>query len=163
MGLVCAKGKGKVPSPLSPIPLPFSLPPHLPFDACCAGQPGPGCFNKDFKFEDWYDTSPFKPVRSTQPSSVWAWIVTIYKKFPESKRIVCEKSRFSSLYAAGDDSRGGTSATQRQKFHNDDVNQCLHNKSGSHGVPNVNLFNFTFWKSVVFVCERAPAKLEYFF
>ena len=34
--------------------------------------------------------------------------------------------------------------TQRQKFHTDDVNQCLHNKSGSHGVPNANLFNFTF-------------------
>ena len=43
-----------------------------------------------------------------------------------------------------DGSRGGTSATQRQKFHTDDVNQCLHNKSGSHGVPNTNLFNFTF-------------------
>ena len=25
------------------------------------------------------------------------------------------------------------SATQRQKFHADDANQCLHNKSGSHG------------------------------
>ena len=43
-----------------------------------------------------------------------------------------------------DFSRGGTSATQRQKFHTDDVNQCLHNKSGSHGFPNANLFNFTF-------------------
>ena len=42
-----------------------------------------------------------------------------------------------------DVSRGGTSATQRQKFHTDDVNQCLHNKSGSHGVQNANLFNFT--------------------
>ena len=36
------------------------------------------------------------------------------------------------------------SATQRQKFHSDDVNQCLHNKSGSHGVSNANLFNFMF-------------------
>ena len=43
-----------------------------------------------------------------------------------------------------DVSRGGTSATQRQKLHTDDVNQCLHNKSGSHGAPNANLFNFTF-------------------
>ena len=43
-----------------------------------------------------------------------------------------------------DVSRVGTSATQRQKFHTDDVNQCLHNKSGGHGVPNANLFNFTF-------------------
>ena len=34
--------------------------------------------------------------------------------------------------------------TQQQKFHGDDVNQCLHNKSGSHEVPNANLFNFTF-------------------
>ena len=34
--------------------------------------------------------------------------------------------------------------TQRQKFHNDDVIQCLHNKTSSHGVPNANLFNFTF-------------------
>ena len=43
-----------------------------------------------------------------------------------------------------DVSRGGTSATQRQKFHTVDVDQCLHNKSGSHGVPNANLFNFKF-------------------
>ena len=43
-----------------------------------------------------------------------------------------------------DVSRGGTSVTQWWKFHTDDVNQCLHNKSGSHGVPNVNLFDFTF-------------------
>ena len=42
-------------------------------------------------------------------------------------------------------SRGGMSATQRQKFHTDDVTQCLLNKSGSHGVPNANLFNFTFF------------------
>ena len=41
-----------------------------------------------------------------------------------------------------DVSRGGTSAIQWQKFHTDDVNQCLHNKSGSHGVPNANLLKF---------------------
>ena len=34
--------------------------------------------------------------------------------------------------------------TQRKKFHTDDVIQCLNNESGSHGVPNTNLFNFTF-------------------
>ena len=38
--------------------------------------------------------------------------------------------------------RGGTEI--QQKFHTDDVNQCLHNKSDSHGVPNANLFNSTF-------------------
>ena len=43
-----------------------------------------------------------------------------------------------------DISQGGTSATPQQKFHTDDVNHCLHNKSGSHGVPNANLFNFMF-------------------
>ena len=43
-----------------------------------------------------------------------------------------------------DVSRRGMSVTQRQKFHTDDINQCLNNKSGSHGVPNANLFNFTF-------------------
>ena len=57
--------------------------------------------------------------------------------------IACENICFSSLFAAGDVSRGGTSATQRQKFHTDDANQCLHNKSSSHGVPNTNLSNFT--------------------
>ena len=34
--------------------------------------------------------------------------------------------------------------TQCQKFHTEDVNQCLHNESGSHGVPKTELFNFTF-------------------
>ena len=58
-------------------------------------------------------------------------------------KIACENIRFSTLIAAGDVSRGGTSATQRQKFHTDDANQCLHNKSGSHGVPNINLSRFT--------------------
>ena len=53
-----------------------------------------------------------------------------------------ENIRFSSLFADGGVSRGGTSATQRQKFHTDDANQCLHNKSGSHGVPNINLSSF---------------------
>ena len=42
-----------------------------------------------------------------------------------------------------DVSHGGTSATQRQKFHTDDANQCLHNKSGSYKVPNTNLPNFS--------------------
>ena len=57
--------------------------------------------------------------------------------------VVCESFRFSSLFAAGAVSRGATSTTQRQKFHTDDANQCLHNKSGSHRVPNINLSNFT--------------------
>ena len=48
------------------------------------------------------------------------------------------------LLVAEDVSQGGTSATQWQKFHTDDVNQRLHNKASSYGVPNANLFNFMF-------------------
>ena len=67
---------------------------------------------------------------------------TTFFRIP-SFRLACENIRFSSLFAAGDVSRGGTSATQRQKFHTDDANQCLHNKSSSYGVPNTDLSNFT--------------------
>ena len=60
--------------------------------------------------------------------------------------VACEKIRFSSLFVAGDVSQGGTSATQRKKFHTDDANQCLHNKSGSHRVPNINSLSIRrFW------------------
>ena len=45
----------------------------------------------------------------------------------------CEKnSRFSSLLAAWDVSREGTSATQRQKFHTDDVRLSKTELSISH-------------------------------
>ena len=47
--------------------------------------------------------------------------------------LACENIRFSSLFVDGDVSGGGTSATQRQKFHTDDTNQCLHNRSSCHG------------------------------
>ena len=60
----------------------------------------------------------------------------------DQNTLACKNIRFSSLFASGDISRGGTSATQWQKFHTDDANQCLHNKSGSHGVPNIYLSNF---------------------
>ena len=39
--------------------------------------------------------------------------------------IACENIRFSSLFVAEDVSRGGTSATQRQKFHTDDVEEAF--------------------------------------
>ena len=35
--------------------------------------------------------------------------------------LACENIRFSSLFASGDVWRGGTSLTQRQKFHTDEV------------------------------------------
>ena len=58
--------------------------------------------------------------------------------------IACENKRFSSLFATGNILHRGTSVSQWQNFHIDDVNEGFHNKSGSHGVPNANLFNFTF-------------------
>ena len=70
------------------------------------------------------------------------WLSRHIGKWRTGQWVACENIRFSSLFAAGDVSRGGTSATQGQKFHTDDANQCLHNKSGSHGVPNTNLSNF---------------------
>ena len=66
-------------------------------------------------------------------SHIWQW--PWYK-------VACENIRFSSLFAAVNVLRRGTSATQWQKFHTDDANQCLHNKSDSHGVPNTNLSSF---------------------
>ena len=45
------------------------------------------------------------------------WLVSI----PPYISLACENIPFSSLFAAGDVSRGGTSVTQRQKFHTDDV------------------------------------------
>ena len=61
--------------------------------------------------------------------------------YPVAFTLACENSRFSSLFATGDVSRGGRCATQRQKFHTDNVNQCLQHTSGSHGVPHPNLLN----------------------
>ena len=69
------------------------------------------------------------------------WKLSVTVRCPY--RVACENICFSLLFAAGDVSRGGTSATQWQKFHTDDANQRLHNKSGSHGVPNTNLYSFT--------------------
>ena len=43
------------------------------------------------------------------------------KASQDISQLACENIRFSSLFADGDVWRGGTSATQRQKFHTDDV------------------------------------------
>ena len=68
----------------------------------------------------------------------------------------------SSLPAAKVVSIGDTSAPQRQKFHTDDVNQCLHSKSCGHGVLNVIFFG-QLWLNFVFFWERAPANHKCFF
>ena len=58
--------------------------------------------------------------------------------------IACENKRFSSLFTTGNISHRGTSVSQQQNFDIGDVNEGFHNKSCSQGVPNANLFNFTF-------------------
>ena len=70
--------------------------------------------------------------------------------------VACENIRFSSLFAAGDVSRAGTSATQQQKFHTDDAIQCLHNKSSSPRVSNTNLSNFVSSSILVNCCVHLP-------
>ena len=71
-----------------------------------------------------------------------AWNDSLIKRLQVIFTLACENSRLSSLLAAWDVSPEETSAPLRQKFHTDDVNQCSHNESGSHGVPNANLFDF---------------------
>ena len=77
------------------------------------------------------------------------------KKYSISKKrvsaVACENIHFSLLFATGDVSCRETSVTQGQKFHTDDANQCLQNKSGSQvashadvlRAPDINLSNFT--------------------
>ena len=88
------------------------------------GAPNDGCWVTSFSLQ-WFVNNQIVTDRKVQ-------------------NIAYQNRCFFSLLVAGDVSRGGTSATQRQKFHTDDANQCLLNKSGRRGVPNVNLFNFRF-------------------
>ena len=69
------------------------------------------------------------------------WADCMYTQWKGKFVTACEKSCFSLLHAAWDRE---TSASQQQKFHTYDVNQCLRNESGSHGAPNANLFDFMF-------------------
>ena len=71
--------------------------------------------------------------------------IYLYKLLRKYRKLSClGKQLFLLTFHRWDVSRWGTSTTQRQKFHIDDVNQCLHNISGSHGVPHAHLLNYTF-------------------
>ena len=59
---------------------------------------------------------------------IWLVIVMTSSIVIASTGLACENIRFSTLFAAGDVLPGGTPATQVQKFHTDDPNQCLHNR-----------------------------------
>ena len=85
-----------------------------------------------------FSTEIGNPTFNVSATLVINWIALVLLAFLGSLR----KHPFLHALRRWGRSRGGTSATQRQKFHTDDANQCLHNKSGSHGVPNINLPNF---------------------
>ena len=82
--------------------------------------------------------------------------------------LTCENCHFSSFLAAGNVVQGRTSATQWQKFHTDDINNVyIINLVQSLG-SKCKFVQFyispgRFWKSVVFICEWAAAKLKCFF
>ena len=90
---------------------------------------------RDHEVQYWTGSLCFASISSHFQSLLLSCI----KRFT----VACENIHFSSLFAAGDVLLGGTSVTQRQKLHTDDANQCLHYKSSSHEVPNINLTNFT--------------------
>ena len=107
-----------------------------------------------FSEEDSRTVIWWKHEERTSSRSTTDIPVTRWNYFISYTSLACENIRFSSLFIAGDVSQGEMSATQGQKFHTDDANQCLHNKSSSHGVLNINLSNITcllvdFGKSVV--------------
>ena len=61
------------------------------------------------------------------------------------QQVACGNICFSSFFAAGDVLRGGTSATQQQKFHTDDVNHTIKsskNMENTMGQNNLPLFTF---------------------
>ena len=61
---------------------------------------------------------------------------------PEMPGLACENIGFSSLLTAGTFCVEKHLRLSDRNSINDDANQCLHNKSGSHGVPNINVSNF---------------------
>ena len=66
--------------------------------------------------------------QSLEGRTTLTWLLETSPNGELSRVTSLQNSRFSWLIAAGDVSRGGTSTTRRQRFHANDVNQCLHNK-----------------------------------
>ena len=57
--------------------------------------------------------------------------------------LACENIRFSSLFAYGDVSHGGTSATQQQKFHTDDAKSVRNSvKSANWSTEQFHCFSY---------------------
>ena len=68
--------------------------------------------------------------------------------------LACENIRFSSLFATGDVSRGETSATQRQKFHTDDV-KSVRNPVRSADWPTEQLHCFSYCLRMTDIIQKA--------
>ena len=66
--------------------------------------------------------------QSLEGRTTLTWLLETSPNGELSRVTSLQNSRFSWLIPAGDVSRGGTSTTRRQRFHANDVNQCLHNK-----------------------------------
>ena len=63
-----------------------------------------------------------------------------------SWKLACENIRFSSLFVAGDVLCGGTSATQRQKFHTDDVKSVRNPiRSADWSTQQLHCFSYCLW------------------
>ena len=87
--------------------------------------------------DPWPDVTFVICIIITLPRLVYLNTLTILQSTPATKTcartklhpkhcellqtVACENIRFSMLFAAGEVSHGGTSATQRQKFHTDEV------------------------------------------
>ena len=72
-----------------------------------------------------------------QPRVLTSWVLTARRP------LACETSR-SPLSSPLGTFHEEEHLRLSGRFHTDDVNQCLHNTSGSHGIPNANLFSFSF-------------------
>ena len=73
--------------------------------------------------------------------------------------LACENIRFSSLFAAGDVSRGGTSVTQRQTFHTDDV-KSVRNQVRSAGWSTEQLHRFSYCLRMTVLTDKRQKATE---
>ena len=76
----------------------------------------------------WWWAKRTSRERKRKGRTTLAWLLATSTNGELSRVTSLQNSRFSSLIAAGDVSRRGTSVTRQQKLHTNDVNQCLHNK-----------------------------------
>ena len=80
----------------------------------------PRCFGGDGKAECRRSGPNRQPNKPKEVAHVVEQKTSVTRQ-RSNVNVACENSRFSLLFAAKDVSRGITSATQRQKFHADDV------------------------------------------